>query len=64
MAEVAKIYIEEQKYNGVNSSFNHKLAIFLDICKRVELPEDALLRAFPTMLKGLALDRYYNVLLL
>jgi CO dehydrogenase/acetyl-CoA synthase epsilon subunit len=63
MAEVAKIYTEEQKYNGVNGSFNHKLVIFLDIYKRVELPEDALLYAFPTMLKGLALDRYYNALL-
>jgi hypothetical protein len=29
--EVAKIYIEEQKYNGSNSSFNHKLVIFHDI---------------------------------
>ena len=64
MVEVAKIYIEEQKYNSVNNSFNYKLVIFLDIYKRIELLEDTLLRAFLTMLKGLALDYYYNTLLL
>jgi hypothetical protein len=57
---VAKIYTEEQKYDGVNGSFDLKLAIFLDICQRVDLPASCLLRAFPTMLKGLALDHFYN----
>ena len=28
----AKIYIEEQKYSGINKSFNYKLTIFYDIC--------------------------------
>jgi hypothetical protein len=60
ISEVAKIYTEEQKYNGINSSFDLKLAIFLDICHRVDLPTDCLLRAFPIMLKGLALDHFYN----
>jgi CO dehydrogenase/acetyl-CoA synthase epsilon subunit len=64
MIEVAKIYTNKQKYNGTNGSFNYKLTIFLDIYNRVELLEEALIRAFPTMLKGLALDRYYNALLL
>ena len=63
MADVAKIYTDEQKYDGTNGSFDHKLTIFLDICKRADVPEEALMRAFPTMLKGLALDRYYNALL-
>jgi len=58
--EVAKIYTEAQKYNGTNSSFDQKLAIFLDICQRIELPEEALVRAFPTILKGLAQDHFYN----
>ena len=57
---MAKIYTEEQKYNGINGSFNLKLAIFLNICQRVDLPASCLLRAFPTMLKGLALDHFYN----
>ena len=57
---MAKIYTEEQKYDGVNGSFDLKLAIFLDICQRVDLPASCLLRALPTMLKGLALDHFYN----
>jgi hypothetical protein len=31
VSEIAKIYTEEQKYNGTNGSFDHKLTIFLDI---------------------------------
>jgi hypothetical protein len=61
---VAKIYIEEQKYDSTNSSFDHKLTIFLDICNRVKLLEEGYLRAFLTMLKGLALDYFYNAKLL
>jgi hypothetical protein len=60
IGEVAKIYTEAQKYDGTNGSFDQKLAIFLDICQRIELPEEALVRAFPTMLKGLAQDHFYN----
>ncbi len=29
----------------------------------MELPQEALIRAFPAMLKGLALDHFYNALL-
>jgi hypothetical protein len=57
---VAKIYTDEQKYDGTNGSFDYKLTIFLDICQRVDLPQEALMRAFPTMLKGLAQDHFYN----
>jgi len=63
---VAKIYTDKQKYNSTNSSFNYKLTIFLDICNRVKLPEDnySRLYTFLTMLKGLALDYFYNASLL
>jgi hypothetical protein len=61
---VAKIYIKEQKYNSINSSFNHKLTIFLDICNRVKLLKEGYLRAFLIMLKGLALNYFYNAKLL
>ena len=54
ISEVAKIYTEEQKYDGTNGSLDHKLTIFKDICSRVELPEESLMKAFPTILKGLA----------
>jgi hypothetical protein len=60
IGEVAKIYSEVQKYNGTNGSFDYKLTIFLDICQHIELPEEALARAFPTILKGLVQDHFYN----
>jgi hypothetical protein len=63
MAEVVKIYTKEQKYNSTNSSFDHKLTIFLDICNRVKLPKEGYLRAFLIMLKGLALNHFYNAFL-
>jgi CO dehydrogenase/acetyl-CoA synthase epsilon subunit len=61
---VAKIYIKEQKYNNINSSFNYKLIIFLDICNYIKLLKEGYLRAFLIMLKGLALNRFYNAKLL
>jgi hypothetical protein len=60
VSEIAKIYTGEQKYDGTNGSFDHKLTIFLDICDRVELPRESIMKAFPTMLKGLAQDHFYN----
>jgi hypothetical protein len=57
---VAKMYTEEQKYSGIDKSFNYKLKIFYDICKRAGLPNTAYINAFPTMLKGLAQDHFYN----
>ena len=32
IANVAKIYIEEQKYGSINKSLDYKLIIFYDIC--------------------------------
>jgi hypothetical protein len=63
---VAGIITDEQKYNGTNGSFDYKLTIFLDVCNRVELLEDdeLRLRTLLTMLKGLALDYFYNAFLL
>ena len=51
--EVAKIYTDDQKYNGVSNSFNFKLTIFYNICKRAGLPSKGYITAFLTMLKGL-----------
>ena len=31
IVNTAKIYIEEQKYSGINESFNYKLTIFYNI---------------------------------
>jgi len=57
---VVKIYTDDQKYSGVNKSFNYKLRIFYDICKRSGLPPVGYAKAFLTMLKGLTQDNYYN----
>ncbi|KAI0994324.1 hypothetical protein K3495_g13858, partial [Podosphaera aphanis] len=59
IANMAKIYTEEQKYSGTNESLDFKLRIFYDICHRADVPQEAYLKALPTMLKGLALDIYY-----
>ena len=59
-AMVAKMYTDSQKYDGVSESFDFKLAIFEDTCRRAGLQLDSYMIAFPTMLKGLAQDHYYN----
>ena len=55
-----KIYTDDQKYSGVNESFNYKLRIFYDICKRSKLPLVGYAKAFLTILKSLIQDNYYN----
>jgi hypothetical protein len=57
---VVKMYTDSQKYNRVSKSFDFKLAIFKDICRRAGLQPDSYIIAFSTMLKGLAQDHYYN----
>ena len=64
MIKVIKIYIKEQKYNNINNSFNYKLIIFLDIYNYIKLLKEALIHAFLIILKGLALDYFYNTRLL
>jgi hypothetical protein len=59
-ATIAKIYTDSQKYDGTSDSFDFKLTIFYDICKRSGLPPNGYMIAFPTMLKGLAQEHYYN----
>ena len=60
IAMVVKMYTDDQKYSGVDESFDYKLRIFYDICERSGLPPAGYAKAFPTMLKGLAQDNYYN----
>ena len=57
---MAKIYIDRKKYNGISESFNFKLIIFEDTYRRAGLQPDGYIIAFPTTLKGLAQDYYYN----
>ena len=60
LSNLAKMYTDETKYSGKNDSFTYKLTIFHDICTRADVPHEAKAKAFPTMLKGLALDYYYS----
>ena len=60
MAIIIKIYTDNQKYNKVNNSFNFKLTIFYNICKRSSLPLKGYIVVFLSILKGLAQDYYYN----
>ena len=60
IANAAKIYIKKQKYGGINESLNYKLTIFYNICNWADVPQEAYFKAFPTMLKGLALDYFYT----
>jgi hypothetical protein len=59
IVNIAKIYTEKQKYSSINKSLNYKLIIFYNICNQVDVPQEAYLKAFPTMLKGLVLDYFY-----
>ena len=56
---IAKVYINKQKYNRT-TSFNYKLTIFYNICKRFGLPHKGYVTVFPTILKGLVEDHYYS----
>jgi hypothetical protein len=55
IASVAKIYTDKQKYNSLRS-FNYKLSMFYDICRRYSLDKKDLINAFLTILKGIAQD--------
>jgi hypothetical protein len=54
------MYTEESKYSGEDDNFDRKLMIFNDLCDRVGIPQEAKIKGFPTMLRGIALDFYYG----
>jgi hypothetical protein len=60
LINLAKLYTDEQKYSGDNDTFDYKYGIFLSHCERTNVPREAYLKAFPTMLKGAALNYYYT----
>jgi len=55
ISKVAKQYENNYKYDR-SGNLNIKLDIFFDICKRNNVLAKLYIRAFPIMLKGLALD--------
>jgi hypothetical protein len=60
LANLAKLYTNEAKYNDENDSFSFKLTIFHDMCDRADVFQSAKLKAFSNMLKDLILDYYYS----
>lgn len=60
LSKVAKIYTNKAKYSGCNDSFIFELAIFHDISSKADIPPNTKMKAFPTMLKRLALEYYYS----
>ena len=57
-----KIYEESSKYSAEGDNFDYKLRIFYDKCRMTSVPEEAYGIAFPTMLKGTALEHYHQSL--
>jgi hypothetical protein len=53
IATAVKMYTDKQKYSSVNESFDYKLRIFYNICKRSGLPPAGYTKAFLTILKSL-----------
>jgi len=60
LATLAKIYTEESKYSGEDNNFNRKLTIFNDLYNRVNIPQEAKIKGFPIMLRGITLNFYYK----
>jgi len=62
IAEVARMLTDDMKYssNGEDEALDHKMRIFYDVYDRVSLPQELLMKAFPALLKGIALDHFYS----
>jgi hypothetical protein len=60
LSNLAKLYTDENKYSGENDNFDYKFNVFIDLCGRAGVSRQAIDKAFPTMLKGLALDYFYS----
>lgn len=60
LSNLARIYNSEMKYTGDQDSFDYKMTIFLDNCKRADIPDHVLAKAYPIMLSGPAISHYYS----
>src|SRR5580692_9871844 len=59
LGNLGKMYTDEMKYSRENDNFDYKLVIFNDFCDRADVLEAAKAKAYPTMLRGLALEHFY-----
>ncbi|RKF74554.1 hypothetical protein GcM3_089017, partial [Golovinomyces cichoracearum] len=61
ISNLAKCYTEDLKYTGdSDDNFDEKFDIFMEMSTRFSLANEALVYAFPTMLKNIALSFYFN----
>ena len=61
LAALSKMYTNDDKYGGSpTESLNYKFIIFMDLCERAEVPQEVLPKAFPSMLRSMALEHYYS----
>jgi hypothetical protein len=60
LANLVKMYTDESRYSGEDDNFDYKLIIFHDLCDRADIPDNIKAKAYPTMLRGLALNHYYS----
>jgi hypothetical protein len=59
LANLAKLYTDESKYNSENDNFDFKLTIFTDLYQKANIFKQEFSQAYSTILRGLALDYYY-----
>ena len=60
LATLAKMYTEESKYSRKDDNFNRKFIIFNNLYNRVGIPQEAKIKGFLMMLRGITLDFYYE----
>ena len=54
------MYINEKKYDeSFIESLSYKFTIFINLCIKVEIPQQIVQTAFPIMLKSITLKYYY-----
>ena len=54
------MYIKDNKYSREDDNFDFKFIIFYDFCGKADIPQEAKVKAYPTMLRGLTFNYYYT----
>ncbi len=60
LSDFSRMITEDMKYSGENDYFDLKYNAFINTCERTNLPRNMRSRAYPAMLKGAAIQHYYN----
>ncbi|RAL60024.1 hypothetical protein DID88_000650 [Monilinia fructigena] len=59
LSNLARLYTDNEKYSSEDDSFEYKYKIFVSHCSRIDIQPRFYLKAFPTMLTGIALEFYH-----